>query len=115
MSWGRTAGRGRTAGSPSSGSASCNSPPDVAVPGVGGVEALFEHDAEARVQRVEHRDGRGVVIAAGGADVVGEQREVEVPRLRGLRRGRGPRSTARGEKLTGDSPGGTPRHFCVPE
>ncbi|GIU89075.1 MAG: hypothetical protein KatS3mg010_0174 [Acidimicrobiia bacterium] len=25
------------------------------------------------------------------------------------------RSTARGEKLTGASPGGTPRHFCVPE
>ena len=37
------------------------------------LEPFLEQHAEPGVQRVEHRDRRGVVIAARGADVVGEQ------------------------------------------
>ena len=55
---------------------------DVTVPRVRRVEPFGEQHAETGVQRVEHRDRRGVVVAARGADVVGEQREVEVPALR---------------------------------
>src|SRR5262245_33321576 len=46
-----------------------------------GVETLVEDNTEPGVERVEHRDGRGVVIAARAPDVVGDQRKVEVPRL----------------------------------
>ena len=34
------------------------------------------------MQRVQHRDRRGVVVPARGTDVVGEQPEVEIPTLR---------------------------------
>ena len=66
-------------------------------------------------ERVEHRDRRGVVVAARGADVVGEQREVEVPRLRRAARGCGRGRPPAARSSPGERPGGTPRHFCVPE
>ena len=47
------------------------------------LESLVEHRAERGVQREDHGDGCGVVVHARRAgNVVGDQREVEVPRLR---------------------------------
>src|SRR5262245_34135925 len=48
-----------------------------------GVEALLEHCSQAGVQRVDHHDGRRVVIATRrAADVGADEPQVEVPRLR---------------------------------
>ena len=79
------------------------------------LEPFVEQHAEAGVQRVEHRDRRGVVVAARAA-----RRSRRSARGRGTTTaaaapGPSTRSTARSEKLTGARPGGTPRHFCVPE
>ena len=81
-----------------------------------GVEPFVEQHAEARVQRVEHRDRRGVVVAARGADVVGDA----APRSRyhdcGGLRAAADRARPRASRSSpATRPGGTPRHFCVPE
>ena len=45
-------------------------------------EPFVEHRAEAGVESEDHRDRRGVVVLASRADVVADESEVEVPRLR---------------------------------
>ena len=59
-------------------------------------EARFEpflvHDAQRLVQRVDHRDRRGVVVDAVGAPVLLEQAHVEVPALHLVRASAQPRS-----------------------
>ena len=57
------------------------------------------------MQRVEHRDRRGVVVAARAADVVGDEAEVEVPRLRRVRAAASRARPRASEKLTGDEAG----------
>ena len=52
---------------------------DMTMPGAGGFESFVEQHAEPRMQRVQHRDRRGVVIPARAADIVGDQRKVEIP------------------------------------
>ena len=44
------------------------------------LEPLFDHDSKRFVQRVVHRDRRGMMIDAVGAPVLLDEREVEVPR-----------------------------------
>ena len=73
--------------------------------------------AARRARRAARRASRSARCGGSGA---------RFPRSRRAARGRGTssaraacalrmRSTARAEKLTGARPGGTPRHFCVPE
>ena len=44
------------------------------------VEAFLQKHTQAGVQGVDHRDRRRVVVPAGGAHVVADQAEVEIPR-----------------------------------
>src|SRR4029079_5136653 len=76
-----------------------------------GVESFVEHDTQSRMERVQHRDGRGVVIAPRAADVVGDEAEIEVPRLRRVHPTPNARDRAVGEdtpRKAGRNPQGLP-------
>src|SRR5690606_23255244 len=70
------------------------------------VEALFEHHSEAGMQRVDHRDRRGVVVRTRSAssDVLGDHVEIEIPRLG--------RFEQLGERSVGDGEWGEPGRYA---
>ena len=89
-------------------------PRDSAVAREARLEPLLVDEAQRLVQRVVHRDRRGVMVDALLAPVLLDHRQVEVPalhlRLAPAQRLDGAR--AEGDAATGRA--GSERHFCVP-
>ena len=90
---------------------------DAAVAGPDRVEALVEHRAERGVQRLDHRDGRGVVVRVRAPpDVVARgaprSRYQDCGGARAVRTALAARAEKR-ERRRGRA--ATPRHFWVPE